>query len=408
MKWQLDKARYLEVSPILTDPNASPPTVVGDVYSDAKAAVHRWPYQLYDGDGVRICQRTHVDGFTMYDPIADVTTGFKDPSGSTDYKHRPKMRVRQPTDADPSLLRHFWSRPHRYSVRKEFEIDFTVPTDAPDGTYNPWWNGGNPMSDPRPLLYQRDEGGTPKTVTWYAYGVPMDTTGGDADGADFTSFPLRSINDEHDTWPKYYFRPKLSCRRVLVYDNISHGLDAEDAPWYPEDVLHAASTEVSPAGALWRLRPKGNKILPDATAWNPDSDIRFEPFAWPADGCEFRRYLAAKCGLDAPIFPAGLSSTTGAAGDGIVGGVECASFEGVVAAWNTKLSGRRLFFGLQAAATALGETFTAKIPAGVPHTLILIADVWTVTKWEWSDATTKVKTPRYALFGIYGHAIAIL
>jgi hypothetical protein len=378
VKWQLDQ-----------------PSII----ARAKADVKPFPFGLTNGDtDAHICQRTHQDAFTMINPITTVETAFADPVLSDGYKRLYKVRVRMPGESD--LNRHFWSKPWRHSYGQTFPTDFDG-VEAPDGTYSPWIHGAFPMSDPMVVFWRQNLGGSPVTVVWEmrSYAMQADGTYED-DVVVFTGRP--DISDEHDVWPKYAYKPTRSCRRVLVWDNIAH-----DGETYPDAILRAPAGTEPPDGPIWRMRPK-SKLKPESSDWNQDSDLRFEPWAWPATGFdELRRFVAAWWDGSAEL-PIASGDSTGAHLDGFAD-VTCEHIEGVADPINARFSGQAIFAGLQRQAALLGKDFVDQVPAGLKHALLVDAEIWTITEWQKASAEADLTRVRpWALLGIYGRAAAIV
>jgi hypothetical protein len=379
VKWQLDQ-----------------PSII----ARAKADVKPFPYALEDLDGKHICQRTHLDGFVMRNPLTDVTTSLGEPTLAEGYARRFKVRVRHPGEAD--LNRHFWSKPWRMQHSHVFPVDFEFEPN-PEPLIDPWYHGAQPMSDPMVLLWRQSAVTSPPSVWWECRSFTMGEDGeyGD-DSIVFTGVP--ALDDERpDMWPKYHYRPTFSCRRILVFDNIAHDGDA-----YPDEVLRAPVGTPPPDGPMWRMRPKANTTAPGV--WNPDSDLRFEPWAWPTDyHDELRRYVAMWWdNASVAVLPVDAAASTGAAGDGF-GLVTCQHVEGVADPINARLSGRAIVAGLKRQAASTGRNFMDQVPVGWPHALVLDCDVWTITQWSRaSDGAEVVRTRPWALFGIYGRATVIV
>jgi hypothetical protein len=374
MKWQFDRPTGLARS---------------------KADVKPFPYNLVDGSGNHVCQRTHLDQFVMVNPLTDVETTFQEPVLADGYSRRTKIRVRQPGEAD--LNRHFWYKPWRLSHSRLFPVDFDFQEPS-DPSWEPWYHGAWPMSDPMVMLWERGDG-----APWECRTYAMGEDGGyDDDAVIFTMVP--DLDDPRpEVWPRYHYRVNFSCRRILIYDNIAH-----DGSAYPDAVLRAAVGTPPPDGPMWRLRPKANLKAPGV--WNPDSDLRFEPWAWPTlHHEELRRWVSMWWDDEAPaVLPVTEAHSTGADGLGF-GLVTCQHIEGVADPINARLSGRAIVSGLQREAALSGRNFTDWVPADHRHTLILDCDVWVITQWSREYAGAElVKTKPWAMFGIYGRATVIV
>lgn len=177
------------------------------------------------------------------------------------------------------------------------------------------------------------------------------------------------------TWPQVRYDSSFQCRRVLIYDPITHNGTA-----YPNAILRAPAGTVPPAGPRWRLRPKPNA--------QSASDTRFEPFAYPAVGSIYPRWGAAYGdGTEANILAADATP------DNWLEVTACATIEE----------------GIDGQAILCKAAWQGQVGSDAPHLLIIEAAVFTVTRWrQESQGGETVKTRNVATFGIFGRAIAVI
>lgn len=368
MKWQLDLTTGLP--------------------SRERADTRRWPYRRFNESGVRLCQRTNVDGFSMTDWVSGAASSFGDPVGADGYSARFKVRSRGPDEQ--SVLRSFWERPWR----KYYVAEFNQAPPAGAHVYQSF-GGGFPMSDVMVIVKQELDG---SRKLWSCLTSAIDSSG---------SYPSESIHfDErldidssYTTFPQYSYRGRFSCQRILIFEDIAHDGDA-----YPDSVLRAPIGTAPPGGPTWRLRHKGNGTYSggELVSWNADSDIRFEPFSWPAPGyTDLRRYLASYWSSAGASLPVDGASTTGGE---MFGNVSCQHVEGVTDPINARISGHAMLRRFEADNPAFGSS----VPAGWKHTLIVDASVWLIHQWIKADAGSAVVWSKYAMMGIYGRCVAIV
>lgn len=353
-----------------------------------KADIKRWPFALFDEDGKRLCQRTGCDGFATVDPVTAETSSYGEPIAAPGYNSRFKVRCRGPNDQ--AAFRSFWNRPWRKYYVAEFDQD------APSSAHtDPAYGGGFPMSDPM-VLVKREISPAPKL--WSCLTSHINDDG--VYPSESIHFDERlDIDSSYTTFPQYAYRGRFSCRRLLVFEDISH-----DGEAYPDAVLRAPQGTEPPEGPTWRMRHKGNGSYVDGelTEWNPDSDIRFEPFSWPVPQyADLRRFLAQYWSDDPVGLPVPDEQSTGGE---MFGSVTCQHIEGVTDPINARISGKALL--LRFVSSSPG--FIIGVPPGWKHTLLVDAHVWIIHEWIKASASEASVHSRYAMLGIYGRCVAIV
>lgn len=373
----------------------------------SKANVKLWPYHKRDVEGRYVSQRTMVDQFTSVNPLTSAEKVLKEPVTSDGYSKRLKVQVRNP--GENTLNSAFWDRDHSAWYAVTFDFSDTPFTSPPGLAADRYFDSRLCFSDPSVVIYRRDFGGSPRVVLWTVQKLRLteDGTYGDelivVDGEP-------DIEDERDVWPKQSFAPGFRCHRILIWHNIAH-----DGTKYPDAVLRAATGTQPPDGPAWRLRPKGLRVWPTEN-WNPDSDIRFEPFSYPvAPGIgsgvntDYRRYYAARWDGLQHVLPVSDADSTGP-GAAAFAPVTCTTLERNDAdVWSVKLSGRAIWLALERELQLAGKSLAECVPAGRMHALILEAWIYNVTRWEYADAeSTGEKDPNWDTFGVFGRVVAVV
>jgi hypothetical protein len=352
--------------------------ITGDGKSDTKPAPQ---------DSPASAQRTYAVRADDVDQETGAVLASRFDTALSESGHRHKVLVQLPGENDAPRVFHERLKSTAYIA----EFQFPDLPEIVDG--GQVWRGGHPMTGPKRDLYLTDlahvspallplsPAGTWWWTSLYTIGS-TDTEPWDYDDNVDVDALLCTPDPEAGQYPRYGLKLSFACRRILVFENIVH-----DGYAYDSAVLRS--------GWKWIMRHRPKAV---GGVRVPGADIRWEPFYYPAEGCSYDRYYA-RAGTAAPVIPDPDTF------DISPGGPHTTISHETISDPTDGLDGLCVFAGFQ---RALRGTYAEIVQAGVPHLLIIEADVWTITKWTALDSSGWIRSKAAYPWGIYGRAISII